>query len=66
MSSTKSKYIDIKFLAVKEKVQSGQLSIEHIDIDFMIADLFTKGLPLKMFHEHTAHMGVMSLNDIQF
>ena len=26
-SSTKSKYIDIKFLIVKERVQSGQLSI---------------------------------------
>ncbi len=29
-SSTKSKFIDIKFLVVKERVQSGQLSIEHI------------------------------------
>ena len=29
-SSTKSKYIDIKFLIVKERVHSGQLSIEHV------------------------------------
>nr|CAN65883.1 hypothetical protein VITISV_017046 [Vitis vinifera] len=41
-SSTKSKYIDIKFLVVKEK-----------------------GLPPKVFHEHTAHMGVVSFEDIQ-
>ncbi|XP_075499124.1 secreted RxLR effector protein 161-like [Primulina tabacum] len=28
-SSKKSKHIDIKFLVVKERVQSGQISIEH-------------------------------------
>ncbi|XP_071924906.1 secreted RxLR effector protein 161-like [Coffea arabica] len=64
-SSTKSKHIDIKFLVVKERVQSGQLSIEHIETNSMVADLLTKGLLSKMFHEHTAHMGVV-LNDVQF
>ncbi|RVW75833.1 Retrovirus-related Pol polyprotein from transposon TNT 1-94 [Vitis vinifera] len=64
-SSTKSKYIDIKFLVVKEKVQSGQISIEHIRTNSMIADPLTKGLPPKVFHEHTAHMGVVSFEDIQ-
>ena len=65
-SSTKSKHIDIKFLVVKERVQSGQLSIEHIGTNSMVADPLTKGLPPKVFHEHTARMGVMSLEDIQF
>ncbi|RVW15878.1 Copia protein [Vitis vinifera] len=64
-SSTKSKYIDIKFLVVKEKVQSGQISIEHIGTNSMIADPLTKGLPPKVFHEHTTHMGVVSFEDIQ-
>nr|CAN66083.1 hypothetical protein VITISV_028833 [Vitis vinifera] len=64
-SSTKSKYIDIKFLVVKEKVQSGQISIKHIGTNSMIADPLTKGLPPKVFHEHTAHMGVVSFEDIQ-
>ena len=50
-SSTKSKYIDIKFLVVRERVQSGQLSIEHIGRDSMIVDPLTKGLSPKMFHE---------------
>ena len=63
-SSTKSKHIDIKFLVVKERVQSGQLSIEHVGTNSMIADPLTKGLPPKMFHDHTARMGVMLLNDI--
>ena len=41
---TKSKYIDIKFLVVKEKIQSGQVSIKHFGINFMIVDPLTKGL----------------------
>ncbi|XP_027171647.1 uncharacterized protein LOC113771242 [Coffea eugenioides] len=64
-SSTKSKHIDIKFLAVKERVQNGQLSIEHIGTNSMVADPLTKGLPPKLFHEHTTHMGVVLLNDDQ-
>ncbi|KAL5798224.1 hypothetical protein ACOSQ2_003044 [Xanthoceras sorbifolium] len=63
-SSSKSKYIDIKFLVVKEKVQSGQISIEHIGTNYMIADPLTKGLSLKVFHEHTAHIGIVLYEDI--
>ena len=65
-SSTKSKFIEIKFLVVKERVQSGLISIEHIGTNSMIADPLTKGLPPKVFHEHTAHMGVVSLQDVSF
>uniref|UniRef100_A0A6N2L3B4 Fe2OG dioxygenase domain-containing protein n=1 Tax=Salix viminalis TaxID=40686 RepID=A0A6N2L3B4_SALVM len=61
-SSSKSKHIDIKFLVVKKRVQSGQLSIEHIGINSMVADPLTKGLPPKMFHEHTARMGVLAID----
>ena len=60
----KSKHIDIKFLVVKERVQSGKMSIEHIGTNSMVADLLTRGLPPKVFHEHIAHMGVISLEDI--
>lgn len=63
MSSTKSKHIDIKFLVVKEKVQNRELSIEHLGTNSMIADPLTKALPPKVFHEHTARMGVVSCED---
>ncbi|RDY13427.1 hypothetical protein CR513_01657, partial [Mucuna pruriens] len=56
-SSTKSKFIDIKFLVVKERVHNKQISIEHIGTSFMLGDSLTKGLIPKVFHEHTAHMG---------
>ena len=55
-SSTKSKFINIKFLVVKERVQSGLISIEHIGTNSMIAKSLTKGLLPKVFHEHTAHI----------
>ena len=63
-SSSKSKHIDIKFLVVKERVQSLQVSIEHISTNSKIADLLTKGLPPKVFHEHVTHMGVVHINDM--
>ena len=63
-SSTKSEHINIKFLVVKESVQSGQVPIEHIGTNSMVEDHLTKGLPPKVFHKHTAHMSVVSLQDI--
>ena len=65
-SSSKSKHIDIKFLVVKEIVQNGQLSIEHIGTNSMIVDSLTKGLSPKVFHQHTASMGVILYEDIKF
>jgi len=63
MISTKLKQIDIKFLVVKERVQSGQISIEYLGTNSMIADPLTKGLPPKVFHEHVAHMGVLQFEE---
>jgi len=46
-------------LVVKESVQSGQIFIEYLGTNSMMADPLTKGLPSKVFHEHVAHMGVL-------
>ncbi|RDY10988.1 hypothetical protein CR513_04415, partial [Mucuna pruriens] len=58
-SSTKLKFIDIKFLVVKERVKNKQISIEHIGTSFMLVDPLTKGLIPKVFHEHTTHTGMV-------
>ena len=63
-SSSKSKHIEIKFLVVKERVQSGKVSIEHIGTNSMVADPLTKGLLPKVFHEHVAQMGIVSFDDM--
>ena len=57
-SSSKSKHIEIKFLIGKERVQSSQMFIEEHWYKLLIADPLTKGLPPKVFHEHTTHMGI--------
>ena len=64
--SSKSKHIEINFLVVEERVQSGQMFIERIGTNSMIANPLSKGLPSKVFHEHIAHMGVQLLDDMQF
>ena len=63
-SFTKLKHIDLKFLVVKERVQSHQVAIEHIRTNSMIADSLTKGLLPKVFYEQTAHMGVVLFDDV--
>ena len=59
-SSRKSKFVALKFLVVKERVQHEELSVKHICTNSMIADPLTKALPPKRFLEHVAHMGVAS------
>ena len=63
-SLTKSKHIDIKYLVVKKRVQNGQLSIEHISSNSMLADPLTKGVPDSVFREHITYMGLKSYDDM--
>ena len=58
-SATKLKFIDIKFLVVRERVQNRQIFIKHIGTDSVLVVLLTKGLVSKFFHEHTANKGVV-------
>ena len=64
ISSLKLKHIDIKFLVVKGRVQSQQVSIEHISTNSMVADPFTKSLPPKLFHVYFVHMDVLLFDDM--
>ena len=40
------------------------VSIEHISMNSMIVDPLTKGLPLKVFHDHVAYMSVVYMDDM--
>ena len=55
-----SKHTDIKYLVVREKVQNGVISIEHIKNTLKLADPLTKGLPPKLFMDYVAHMGLVA------
>ena len=55
-----SKHIDIKYLVVREKVQNGVVSIEHIKNTLMLVDPLTKGLLPKLFMDHVARMDLVA------
>ena len=60
-SSNATKPIEIKYYAVKDKVQDQTISLEHIRTNDMLADPLTKGLPPSMFKEHLAGMGLREM-----
>ena len=60
-SGSRSKHIDIKYLAIRELVKEQKLVIEHINTKSMLADPLTKGMPPKYFKDHVVQMGLGSM-----
>ncbi|GKE76739.1 hypothetical protein Tco_1542859 [Tanacetum coccineum] len=59
-SGSDSKHIDIKYLKVRDHVGRKEVSIVHINIESMIADPMTKGLPAKVFQDHVTRIGLIN------
>jgi hypothetical protein len=59
-SGSRSKHIDIKYLAIRERVKDKVVLIEHISTELMIADPLTKGMPPLKFKDHVENMGLGS------
>ena len=55
---SQSKNIDIKYLAIRERVKENKVSIEHISSELMIANPLTKGMPPSVFKDHIVSMGL--------
>ncbi|RVW57579.1 Retrovirus-related Pol polyprotein from transposon TNT 1-94 [Vitis vinifera] len=51
-SGSRSKHIDIKYLAIRGRVKEKKVVIEHISTELMIADPLTKGMPPLKFKDH--------------
>lgn len=62
--SSNSKYIEIKYLVVGDKVKDGLIVIEHIDFDAKIADPLIEDLAPKIFYEHVITMAIVNSFDI--
>jgi hypothetical protein len=56
LSGSRSKHIDIKYLAIREKV----VVIKHISTELIIVDPLTKGMPPLKFKDHAENMGLGS------
>ncbi|RVW92102.1 Retrovirus-related Pol polyprotein from transposon TNT 1-94 [Vitis vinifera] len=61
--STGSKHMEIKYLTVKDLVKKGDIVIEHIRTESILADPLTKGLKPITFKEHVVNMGVIKSFD---
>ena len=59
-SGSRSKHIDIKYLAIREHVKEKQVVIEYISTELMIADPLTKGMPPMKFIDRVDRMGIVS------
>ena len=60
-SDSRSKHIDIKYLAIRERVKKKKVFIEHVSTKLMLADPLTKGLPPSRFKDL---IGRMTLNSV--
>ena len=54
-----SKHMDLKYLLLKQDVKQKKIVIESICTDLQVADIFTKGLPIKTFERHAESLGLM-------
>ena len=43
--------IDVRYFAIKDSIQRGDVEIKHVGTDYMVADFFTKCLQGKKFFE---------------
>ncbi|KAL3741695.1 hypothetical protein ACJRO7_017203 [Eucalyptus globulus] len=57
-SGSRSKHIDIKYLAIRERVKENKVVIEHVSTELMIADPLTKGMPPIKYKDHVTSMGI--------
>ena len=57
-SGSRSKQINIKYLAIRERVNEKKVVIEHVNTELMIYDPLTKGMPLKNFKDYVVRMGL--------
>ena len=60
-SGSRNKHIDIKYLAIRERVKEKKVVIEHVSTELMIADPLTKGMPPFKFKDHVMNMGLGSI-----
>jgi len=55
-SGSRSKHIDIKYLAIRERVKDKKVVIEHMSTELTIVDPLTKGMPPFKFKDHGERM----------
>lgn len=60
-SGSRSKHIDVKFMAIREHVKNKKVVIKDINTESMIVDPLTNGMPPIKFKEHVTDMGLVCI-----
>jgi hypothetical protein len=47
----RTKHIDIKYHFIRDMVEAGRIKLTYCASEDMVADMFTKGLPIKQFEK---------------
>ena len=58
---SKTKHIDIRYHFLKHHVEQGTIELYFVNIDYQLADLFTKALDEKMFTFLVETIGMLNL-----
>lgn len=54
----RSKHIDIQHHFIRDTIKSGEVEVQYLPTEYMVADVLTKSLPTEMFRKHARAMGV--------
>jgi len=66
-SSTKrTKHIRVRYYFIKDRIQSGDITLEHCPTEEMVADHFTKPLQGTLFRKFRAEIQGIDLGDTQY
>ena len=57
-SESGSKHIDIKYLAIRERMKDKKVVIEHVITEVMLADPLNKGMSPQKFKDHVVTIGL--------
>lgn len=60
-SGSRNKDIDIKYLAIRERVKEKKVVIDHVSTELVIVDPLTKGMPPFKFKDHVMNMELGSI-----
>ena len=62
VNNNRTRHIDMRYMHIREYVESGSIRIEHVSSAENIADIFTKALPYDIFRIHRQSLGVEITN----
>nr|GEV06071.1 retrotransposon protein, putative, unclassified [Tanacetum cinerariifolium] len=59
---SRTKHIAVRYHFIKKHVEKGTIELYFVKMDYQLADLFTKALPVNRFNYLVRHLGMRSLS----